>query len=254
MVPFFVACSTDDSEMDDSTFNILELNATYEVDGCTVTTFDFNALGYIEIKNDRDSLYVTIIAESDNTISATSLHIANTFSDFPTVGKGNLQAHRMDYQESFEDEVIEYSFHFPLDVLDESLVIASYTTFNGSEAVWAGDLNVKQGNWSYFDYQVKEHPFNAGPDASRTMTVSEAAALPSWDEVRKVYAGMLAPGVDKKSGTYSPSIWDLINDFNDPDRESKVGEYATTYTLGSGECTDSVELIMIVVPDQESLQ
>lgn len=53
----------------------------------------------------------------------------------------------------------------------------------------------------------------------------------------------------KKAGTYNPSIWDIINDFNDPNRESKVDDYTTTYTLGSGDCSDSVELTLRVVPD-----
>lgn len=250
MVPLFlVGCSVNDEELVNSDSSILELNATYISDGCTITTFDFATMGNIEVRNDWDSLYVTVNAIGGNTISAISLDIANEFSQFPTVGKGNLQPQKMEHQINFEVGVEQYTFAFPLSDFNESMAIASYTTFNGAEAAWAGDITVKQGNWVYFDYQLKEYPVYAGPDNSRTITLSAAKAMPSWDEVRKLYAGMLAPGVDSKSGTYNPSIWDLINDFNS--RENQIGEYTTTYTLGSGDCTDSVELTMIVVPDGE---
>ena len=53
---------------------------------------------------------------------------------------------------------------------------------------------------------------------------------------------MLDPVAPKKAGIYNPSIWDIINDFNDPNREFKVDDYSTTYTVGSGDCSDSVEL------------
>lgn len=252
IVPFFaVGCSVEDEDLINSEHSFMELNATYISSGCVITTFNYSTLGTIEVRNDRDSLFVTINANEGNLISATSLHIANSFNEFPLVGKGNLQPNKMEHQLSFDAFVEEQSFSFPLEELNDSFVIGSYTTFNGLESAWAGDISVKQGNWSYFSYQVKEHPFNAGPDASREITLSAARAMPSWDEVRKLYAGMLAPGVDRSSGTYSPSIWDIINDFNDPARESQLGDYTTTYTLGTGDCKDATVLTLTVVPDPE---
>ena len=85
---------------------------------------------------------------------------------------------------------------------------------------------------------------NAGPDASKTLSYSEAAAIPSWDEVRKLYLSLLPQGVSR-NGSFDPSIWDLINDFND----RGVGTYTTTYTITEGDCSDSVELSIVVVPD-----
>lgn len=248
-----VACSVDDQELENSNFAIEEINASFESDGCIVTTFDYSTLGTIDVRNDRDFLYISIKAKEEYSLASTAMHIANDFSGFPTKGKGNLKPEWLEIQDPFDPGVQEHSYRFPLDDYADNLVIASYTSFNDGGSLWAGDIDVKQGNWTYFEYEVKEHPVNAGPDNLRTMTVSEATALPSWDEVRKVYANMLAPGVDKKSGTYNPSIWDLINDFNDPARESKVGEYSTIYTLGTGDCTDSVLLTMKVVPDGEDL-
>jgi hypothetical protein len=250
---FLVGCSTDDRELEDSKMEIEEVNATYLSDGCSITTFDFSTLGKIEVRNDRDYLYVSISAYGENTLASTSLHLASSFSGFPVKGKGNLQPQAMEFQESFEAGVYYHNFKFPVDKYGANPVIASYTTFGDLTSVWAGDIAVRQGNWAYFNHEITEHPVNAGPDNSATITLSEARALPSWDEVRKVYAGMLAPGVPKKEGTYNPSIWELINDFNDPKRETQLGEYTTTYTLGKGDCTDSVILTMIVVPDEESL-
>lgn len=243
------ACSVDDGVLELQEETNMELNATYLASGCTITTFNLGERGKVEIRNDRDYLYVTIKAIGENTLSSTSLHLADSFSGFPTVGKGNLQPEKMSIQQTYTSGENQYSFQFPLNDVPSSMVIASYTTFASGDSYWAGDVAVKQGNWSYFNYVLKEHPYNAGPDNTRTMTESEAVALPSWDEVRKVYAGMLAAGVDKTSGTYSPTIWEIINDFNDPSRASRLGDYTTTYTLGSGDCTDSVELTLTIVED-----
>ncbi|WP_289021528.1 hypothetical protein [uncultured Salegentibacter sp.] len=87
---------------------------------------------------------------------------------------------------------------------------------------------------------------NAGPDNIREMTVSEASAVPSWDEVRKLYLSLLAVGVPR-DGSFDPAIWDLINAFNETN--NPIGDYTTTYTITNAECTDSVELTIRVVPD-----
>lgn len=84
----------------------------------------------------------------------------------------------------------------------------------------------------------------AGPDASKTISYSEAAAIPSWDEVRKLYLSLLPQGISR-GGSFDPSISALIDDFN----ERGVGTYTTTYTVTEGDCSDSVELSIVVVPD-----
>lgn len=86
---------------------------------------------------------------------------------------------------------------------------------------------------------------SAGADASKTITQSEANAIPSWDEVRKLYLSLLEDGVSR-DGEFDPSIWDLINSYTGP------GDYTTTYTVTEGDCTDSVELTIHVVADQSS--
>lgn len=87
---------------------------------------------------------------------------------------------------------------------------------------------------------------NAGPDNSKTISVDEAASIESWDEVRKLYLSLLGSGIPR-DGTFSPSIWNLIHMFNDPNRISMLGDYTTTYTITDGDCADSVNLTVTVV-------
>lgn len=251
------ACSVDEQGLEDAKLDIQEINATVVSDGCSITTFNYSTYGKIEVRNDRDFLYVSITASGNNTLAYTALHIANSFAQFPTVGKGNLQPQRMQHQVTFDAGIQDYTFKFPVGKVGENLVIASYTTFGDGTSVWAGDIAVQQGNWSYFNYTVNEHPVNAGPDSAVSLTLSEVLYSANndinggWDEIRKLFANQLAPGVDNINGIYYPSIWDLIKDFNT--RENPLGDYTTTYTLGTGDCTDSVILTVRVVADEMSL-
>ena len=86
----------------------------------------------------------------------------------------------------------------------------------------------------------------AGVDNSKTITYSEARALESWNQVRKLYLSLLEPGIPQ-NGEFDPSIWDLINAFNEA--EDPLGSYTTTYTIVDGECSDSVQLTIIVIAD-----
>ena len=95
---------------------------------------------------------------------------------------------------------------------------------------------------------LPECELSAGEDSSIELQLTEAAAIPSWDEVRKLYLSLLDEGVPR-NGEFDPAIWDLINAFNDPDRESQLGDYTTIYTITDGDCSDSVELTVTVIPD-----
>lgn len=87
---------------------------------------------------------------------------------------------------------------------------------------------------------------NAGADNMRTITYSEVLAIESWDEVRQILFRLLEPGVPR-NGSFDPSIWSLIDRFNET--EDNLGDYTTTYTITDGECSDSVELTVRVIPD-----
>ena len=86
----------------------------------------------------------------------------------------------------------------------------------------------------------------AGTDNSGTISVSEATAIKSWDEVRQLYFKLLQPGVSRE-GSFSPTIWNIIDSFNE--NEIKTGDYTTTYTINIGGCNDSVELTYTVIAD-----
>lgn len=246
----FIGCSVDNDELAMNENQIQELNATFEVEGCETTFFNYNDSGKIEVTNDSEFLYVTLVASEGFAISKTWLHIADDFDSFPTVGKGNLPRNKMEFSQTFQPEVQKYTFQFALSDYAGVILIASNSEFTDggeNESYWAGDQMVKFGNWSYFEYtvQICAPPcIDAGPDNSLTITESQAAVIPSWDEVRKLYLSLLAPGVPR-NGTFDPSIWDMINQF----QAQRIGDFTTTYTIGDGECTDSVELTIHVVPD-----
>ncbi|RKS50575.1 hypothetical protein BC962_2346 [Gillisia mitskevichiae] len=96
------------------------------------------------------------------------------------------------------------------------------------------------------EQEEPECELSAGADNFVSLSVSSAAAIESWDEVRKLYLSLLEPGISR-NGTFSPSIWELIRMFNDPNRLRMEGDYITTYTIVEGECSDSVELKVVVI-------
>ena len=96
------------------------------------------------------------------------------------------------------------------------------------------------------DFSAPACEISAGNNNSRDMFFTEAASIESWDEVRKLYLSLLDPGISR-NGTFDPSIWDLINAFNT--NEDPIGDYTTIYTITEGDCSDSVELAIRVVPD-----
>ena len=250
-----IACSVDTDELDIDELDInenqiQELNASFEVEGCETSLFNYKASGKIEVTNDSEFLYVTIVPSEGFSLSKTWLHIADDFESFPTVGKGNLPIGNMEFNKVFQPEVQKYTFQFALGDYKGVILIASnskFTNAEGNTSSWAGDQLVKFGNWSYFEYTVQNCAppcIDAGPDNSVTMTESQAAAIPSWDEVRKLYLSLLAPGVPR-DGTFDPSIWEVIYQF----QAQPIGDFTTTYTVGGVECIDSVELTIHVVPE-----
>lgn len=251
MIAFsFNACSVEEEVPESVMSPVQEIDALYELDGCTIEKFDYGQLGQIEVRHNRDSLFILIEALEGATITATNLHLADTFSDFPTVGKGNLQVRNMEFQKSFDPAVTEYRFQFPIGDFEGSVLIASNTELlkeGVTESFWAGDVLVQTGNWAYFEYEVTEHPVNAGADNSTTITLKEAQAIPSWDEVRKLYTSLLEPGVPEGQfvGSFNPTIDEIITRFN----AEGAGVYSTTYTIGEGDCTDSVFLTVNIVED-----
>lgn len=70
--------------------------------------------------------------------------------------------------------------------------------------------------------------------------------FPSVDEIRKYYLNLLDEGVDR-TGTLSPSAYEIAEMYqNDADG---LGEFTTTYTVTVGDCTDSVELTVLITEE-----
>ncbi|WP_026934174.1 hypothetical protein [Christiangramia echinicola] len=250
---FCLSCSVENDEINE--LEISEVNLITSVDGCAIYELQFADEATLEVRNFYDYLEVSVINLGENQFNSLSIHFAETENEFPRTGKGDLNASKFYYSQNVDKGTNEVKVNFTFDELglmvgDEILItsIAEFGSGKNKSKIIATDSELTDGTY-YFEYLVEEFKYYAGNDHIREITLSDAVAIPSWDEVRKLYAGMLDPGVPKKAGDYNPSIWDIINDFNDPNRASKVDDYTTTYTLGSGECSDSVELTLKVVPD-----
>ncbi len=85
---------------------------------------------------------------------------------------------------------------------------------------------------------------NAGTDKSTSICNAniEDGMFPNSTSVRDYYLNMLDEGVSR-DGTFSPSIQDLVNWYNNT---SEIGEFTTTYTISEGECSDSAVLSVTV--------
>ncbi|MDX1754022.1 MAG: gliding motility-associated C-terminal domain-containing protein, partial [Salinimicrobium sediminis] len=93
-----------------------------------------------------------------------------------------------------------------------------------------------------FTVTVVENTTNAGADNAVTLCNSEVRTL-SNTGVRNLYLNLLEDGV-ATNGTFNPTIQQLIDQYN---FQSNFGDFTTIYTIGTGNCTDSVELTVTVV-------
>lgn len=252
------SCSTDQGELGLVDDQILEANAVVEVEGCDVIPYNFGDAGIVEVTNDDTNLFVTIIANSDYVLEKTRLHVANNIEEFPTVGNGNLPPAKMEMERIFEEEVDHYTFTLSLDEYgdeDGIISIASFSTFAGmgeSNSLWAGNAHIKFGNWSYFDYQIQtcevfQDPCNFINSESYQTEISEsfAVAIPTVEAVTAFYLNLIEEEGVPRSGTFDPKIKAITDIFE----KNHLGEFKTTYTVTKGECTDSVILVVNVIPD-----
>ncbi|GAA4321130.1 hypothetical protein GCM10023115_48600 [Pontixanthobacter gangjinensis] len=253
LLVFAGACSVENDSIPSE--EIKEVNAMTMVDGCSVYDLKLGQDGIIRFRNFYDYLEVTVTNVGNTSMNAVSIHFTKDSNDFPRTGKGDLNTSKFTYSENVNKGVNEVTLRFEFSELGvavgDDLFITAAAEFGSGKnkrVIFVQDEELV-GTSFYFTYHVEKFLYYAGTDQVREIYLSDAQAVPSWDEVRKLYANMLDPGVPKKAGVYSPSIWDIIYDFNDPNRETKIDDYTTTYTLGTGECSDSVELTLRVVPD-----
>jgi len=211
----FLACSVDPIESDFNENRTLELNAVFE-DACAgpdnSLTLTFSQAAGIESWDEVRKLYLSLLAPGvlrNGTFDPSIWDLINRFQD-----------------QGLGDYTTEYTI-VDGDCTDSVLLTVTVIPDEQSDPPC--------------------EPVNAGPDNSLTITFSQAAGIESWDEVRKLYLTLLAPGI-LRNGTFDPSIWDLINRF----QVQGIGDYSTEYTIGDGECTDSVLLTVTVIPDDRS--
>lgn len=238
-----IACSKEELR-EESNLQQFKLVQDY---GCgSGVSYDIEDMGDIQIQNDNDYLYITLQANPGYDLDKSRLQMGSELKNFPLVGKGNLPPGKMEISKKFPADTDEFTFQLPLSDSD-NLLIACFTEFTSdgrSFSAWVGDHLQKEGNWKYLEYKIVKCDCYAGKDNSETLTESEAAALESWDEVRKKYLSLLDPGVNRE-GKFEPSIWDLIHSF----QNNPIGTFTTKYTVETNECSDSVELSIVVVPD-----
>ncbi len=198
----------------------------------------------------------------------TKLHVANSELDFPTVGKGNLPPGQMEYNMDFDSNVKSHTFEFPLEDFEGCIYIASQSTFsNGEDKVtyfWVGDINVKYGNWSYFQYCIQEciptceEPLYTGSAVlTGSINYTVGQAIPSVDEARKLFSNLIIQTGEYSGGglgdfsRYSPRITTLVDEFNtELDEPFETYDLKTTFSYGVDECAGTIDLILTVIDDR----
>lgn len=253
------ACSVDQYELDQDQIQIMNatVSATVPGDVCLSDEYDLNGAGTVSITNNENFLYVTVTATSGNSLTDTRLHVSQNYQDFPLVGKGNFPLDAMEFQESFSSAIHTYTFEVDLSKFEgNNIVIASNSSLidrkGNISSYWVGDRHVKYGNWYYLNYGIKtceivnDCTISAGDPNTGYKLKSEADAVGEYQQVTQWYLDLLDEGVSRH-GTFDPTINYIVNYYNYIGR--KAGEYKTIYTVTDGDCTDSVELTIIVIPD-----
>ncbi|WP_162430898.1 gliding motility-associated C-terminal domain-containing protein [Christiangramia aestuarii] len=88
---------------------------------------------------------------------------------------------------------------------------------------------------------------DAGEDNTGTVCFPDVSTtFPSEDAVRNFYLDLLDTGV-ARNGTFSPSIGAVVSQYQAD--EDGLGDFTTTYTIGSEGCEDSVDLTISVVEE-----
>ncbi len=248
-----ISCDVENYEI--SEVEIATVDVVTSIDGCVVYDLSFANEADITVRNFHDYIEVSVTKKGNKDFNNLSIHFTQNTQDFPKTGKGELNPSKFYYSENMDKGTDQFKVRFDFNELGiavgDDVFIAAIAEFgsgkNKSEILATDEFLTS--NHFYFTYTVEKFINYAGTDQVREIYLSDAKAVPSWDEVRKLYSGMLDNGVSKNAGRYTPSIWQIINDFGDPNRETQLDDYTTTYTLGEGDCSDSVQLTLRVVAD-----
>lgn len=175
---------------------------------------------------------------------------AGTINDFEVCTNENL----LDLNQYLGDDSSKGGSFFDADgneiadgLLDVSSVGVLEITYTVSED--NADACVTGSDSTDFTVTVGENTANAGADNSVIVCNSEVKTL-STTGVKNLYLGLLEDGV-ATNGTFNPTIQELIDQYN---LKSNFGDFTTTYTVGTGNCTDSAELTVTVLENPDAGQ
>lgn len=258
---FFVACSVDNEDLQESDNQILTLNAEYsasELCGTTTTNY-FDDFGSVQVMTEEGELVITVTGLDGASLLATKVHIVTDPAEFPTVGQGNLPPGQMDHKRSFDPAVESYTFRFDLEEYQAgNIYIATQSTFSDEGVVketWAGNIAGNSGNWHYFEYELgpcEPSPCEgiAGGDQVYTTTVDTFMFFwgQSPSRLRTFFQGYILEKGVNRLGTYDPDPATFFYEIRDA--EDKTGTYTTTYTLTTEDgCTDTAQLTLHLISD-----
>ncbi|MBI6115570.1 T9SS type B sorting domain-containing protein [Salegentibacter maritimus] len=132
---------------------------------------------------------------------------------------------------------------FAGSTFDVTAVDAGEYSFNYT--VGSDDVDCIEGQASAsFTINVTPNAVDAGADQTASICNENITngMFPNSTSVRDYYLNLLDEGVSR-DGTFSPSIQELVNWYNN---ESEIGDFTTTYTVNQGECSDSAVLTVTV--------
>jgi hypothetical protein len=212
----FMSCSKEEIEQNDASF--LEANATTET--CSTLAGPDNSIDLTIAQIDANYNSVSRLKTLFN--SLLSKNVRNTGQWSPSI----------------EDLAMRY--------VNASNKYGAYTSsyiVTKGDCTDSADITVNV---------VPECNVNAGADNTSTvLTLSEVENnYNSISRLRVLYKSLISDGVNT-DGTFNPTIEELASRYTNA--QDKTGVYATTYTVGSGKCTDSAELAVTVVKDKCSV-
>ncbi|WP_324719422.1 hypothetical protein [Salinimicrobium sp. HB62] len=240
------SCSIEEPEVSED--SIKDLNASFQAEGCDIVILEyFGDYGQLHITNDNENLYLLIAAEDGFALENLKLHIAEDYSGFPTVGKGNLPPGQMEINLDFSPSVQYHELVFSLEELNfgdnQKIVLAAkgdFTDGTESYASWVGDIQGPNGNWFYMNYDIQECPIVEDPCENYYSNVSSTLCTAQVDDisllgVTNYYKNQIFLSTSLKTitGTFNPTMAELLDQIKSG---SLAGEYNTVYTVDTPEC------------------
>ena len=252
----FMGCSVDNDELN---FNENQIQtANLEINEiCMPSIYGIEdsgkLLGNVIIINSDDGgiAYINFISETGFYITEIRLMIADDLSGLPHNNGGIIpgKLEKLTY-----DSVSEVNFEYSVS---NSFVLAARVTFTNSDGKkftkWVGDETSGNNSSTYLSYTVCISPepiceADAGSDNSRTYTDSEIDELiDDLGAIEPLFKTLLDKGISH-DGTFKPTGPELLRLYNQNHYQDFKTIYTVTNELNGEVCSDSVELIITIIP------